>query len=113
VGNGPGGVLTGAAAVRLVGCDHACGKGSAVGDPVSTPTRIGALDGLRAVAAGVVLVHHALLTDPAPATAYTRPEAGDSGWRWVLLHSPLQVVWGGTQAVFVFFVLSGYVLPTL
>jgi peptidoglycan/LPS O-acetylase OafA/YrhL len=31
----------------------------------------------------------------------------------VLLYSPLQVVWGGTRAVFVFFVLSGYVLPTL
>jgi peptidoglycan/LPS O-acetylase OafA/YrhL len=83
---------------------------SAVTDPVPTPTRIGALDGLRGVAAGVVLVHHALMSDPGLATAYTRPEAGESGWRSVLLYSPLHVLWGGTQAVFVFFVLSGYVL---
>jgi peptidoglycan/LPS O-acetylase OafA/YrhL len=62
------------------------------------------------MAAGVVLVHHALMTDPGLATAYTRPEAGESGWRQVLLYSPLHVFWGGTQAVFVFFVLSGFVL---
>jgi len=86
------------------------GAGSAVAGPVPPSTRIGALDGLRGVAAAVVLAHHALMTDPALATAYTRPEAGESGWRAVLLYSPLHVLWGGTQAVFVFFVLSGYVL---
>ena len=32
------------------------------------------------------------------------------GWAWWVIFSPVHLVWDGTEAVFVFFVLSGYVL---
>lgn len=71
-------------------------------------TRFAALDGLRGVAAVVVVVFHALLVrsdfeDPAPGV---RPDE----LSWWLTHTPLYVFWAGPQAVFVFFVLSGFVL---
>lgn len=70
--------------------------------------RIGSLDGLRGIAAAVVLVHHVFLTIP----AFSRGNYGlavPSGVDW-LVHSPAHLVWAGTEAVFVFFVLSGFVL---
>ena len=33
-----------------------------------------------------------------------------TGWSWWLTYTPLHLVWGGTEAVFLFFVLSGFVL---
>jgi peptidoglycan/LPS O-acetylase OafA/YrhL len=75
-------------------------------------TRLRSLDGLRGVAAVVVLIHHSLLTIPALAGPYyadgTRPEVGTAAW-W-LVYSPLHVFWEGSGAVYVFFVLSGIVL---
>ncbi|MGN6610892.1 MAG: acyltransferase family protein [Angustibacter sp.] len=74
--------------------------------------RLPALDGLRGVAAFVVLVHHALLTVPVLAAPYYsgRPPAGEQRLAWMLVSTPVHLVWAGTEAVFVFFVLSGLVL---
>lgn len=71
-------------------------------------SRISSFDGLRGVAAAVVFLHHVLLTVPAVAGAgYAEHDAGP--WNW-FLYSPLHVVAAGTEAVVVFFVLSGFVL---
>lgn len=71
--------------------------------------RIPALDGLRGFAALVVVVTHALLVSPALADAYA-PGADHSAGRGWFVRSPLHLVWAGTEAVYVFFVLSGFVL---
>ena len=72
--------------------------------------RIKALDGLRGFAALVVVCHHALLLNPVLAGPYTDPDARPSGVDWWLLYTPLHTIWNGAGAVWVFFVLSGYVL---
>lgn len=64
--------------------------------------RLASLDGLRGLAAVVVVVHHSLLAIPAIA-------AGSSSTDW-LAHTPLHLLWAGSEAVYVFFVLSGLVL---
>ncbi|MWB97962.1 acyltransferase family protein [Agromyces seonyuensis] len=72
-------------------------------------SRFAGLDGLRGVAALVVAVHHALLTVPAfAAPYYGRPVEG----RLVELITltPVHLLWAGTEAVYLFFVLSGFVL---
>ncbi len=71
--------------------------------------RFRALDGLRGVAAVVVVVHHVALAVPSIADAATREHAVGSGpWWWY--SSPLRLVWAGEEAVLLFFVLSGFVL---
>jgi len=78
--------------------------------PLVRTQRISSLDGLRGVAALVVVIHHALLVIPTLAQPYMAgyaPVDGVYGW---LLYSPLHLVWAGTEAVYVFFVLSGLVL---
>ncbi|HSZ69205.1 MAG TPA: acyltransferase [Solirubrobacteraceae bacterium] len=74
--------------------------------------RLPALEGLRGLAALVVVVHHSLLaTVPRFAGAYgvgPYPLRGTPGW-W-LTYSPLHLLWGGGESVVVFFVLSGFVL---
>lgn len=86
--------------------------GSQAGDASETgtrrPARLPALDGLRGVAALVVLVFHVLILSETFA-------ARDPGVRphepsWWFTHTPLSVVWAGEEAVFLFFVLSGFVL---
>jgi peptidoglycan/LPS O-acetylase OafA/YrhL len=73
--------------------------------------RIGALDGLRGVAALVVLAQHTLAIDPAFYAASLGIRSRDLGDRsWWLIYTPLHLFWQGTEAVFVFFVLSGFVL---
>lgn len=74
----------------------------------TTSTRIGSLDGLRGVAALVVVIHHSLLVIPALAD-HDDPADTSGPLAW-LIYSPLHVLWGGTEAVYVFFILSGLVL---
>ncbi len=70
-------------------------------------TRVPALDGLRGIAASVVVIHHLVLaTVPSIAnTYYGKPGTGVSA-----VLSPLSVFWSGPAFVIVFFVLSGLVL---
>ena len=56
----------------------------------------------------VVLLHHGLIVIP----DLSHPIYGDTdvgSWGW-LLYSPLHLFWAGSEAVIVFFVLSGFVL---
>lgn len=73
----------------------------------SPPGRLHALDGMRGVAALIVLVHHTLLI--------ARPYARDgttAGAIWdVVEQSPAKLLFAGGEAVLVFFVLSGLVVP--
>ena len=66
--------------------------------------RIASLDAVRGVAAVIVMIHHMLAA---------LPEFGTPSGQWVveLLKTwPLRLIWGGEEAVVVFFVLSGFVL---
>ncbi len=66
------------------------------------------LDGLRGLAALVVVFHHGLLTSRVLAGTYRGGSA--SGFDGLLARTPLHLFWDGTGAVLVFFVLSGFVL---
>lgn len=71
--------------------------------------RLRALDGLRGLAAVVVVVHHSLLVVPTLAAPHFDGRA-TTWWAALLVYSPLHLFWAGTEAVFLFFVLSGVVL---
>jgi peptidoglycan/LPS O-acetylase OafA/YrhL len=74
--------------------------------------RIVAFDGLRGVAAIMVLLHHCLLMLPVFANYqwfHTAP-ARLSGIEFLLLRTPLRLVWAGQERAILFFVLSGFVL---
>jgi peptidoglycan/LPS O-acetylase OafA/YrhL len=76
--------------------------------PAKPTQRLTALDGLRGIAALVVVVHHASLTWPALYAQYRGPNhASKTFW---LAYSPLHLLWAGREAVTVFFILSGFVL---
>ena len=82
-------------------------------EPEPAPARLSALDGLRGVAALVVLLSHVLVaSSPTLAGAFLieRPDVRTWSAHWWLLETPLQIVWAGHSAVVVFFVLSGFVL---
>jgi peptidoglycan/LPS O-acetylase OafA/YrhL len=73
--------------------------------------RFEALDGLRGVAAMVVLCSHVLLaSNPALAGAYVGSGPHAFSFAWALTFTPLHVLWAGQDWVMVFFVLSGFVL---
>jgi len=67
---------------------------------------------LRGVAAAIVLVHHSFLTIPSLAAPYYDVHIARHGawWTWLLTSTPLHLVWAGGEAVFLFFILSGFVL---
>jgi peptidoglycan/LPS O-acetylase OafA/YrhL len=77
----------------------------------TTSTRLRALDGVRGVAAVVVVIYHVSLIARPFATGGGRAEAVWTG----VTESPLKLLFAGTEAVLVFFVLSGLVvaLPLL
>ncbi|WP_166785537.1 acyltransferase family protein [Cryobacterium cryoconiti] len=69
------------------------------------------LDGLRGIAALVVLIHHSLSLIPALSAAYTvKPVSSDDPIAWMMVHTPLHLLWAGPEAVYVFFIISGIVL---
>lgn len=77
----------------------------------ATPARLRSLDGLRGLAAVVVLIHHGLLTFPPFASVYYGgPSASLAAWEEAAAYTPLHLTWAGEEAVLVFFVLSGVVL---
>ncbi|MGC2401199.1 MAG: acyltransferase [Acidobacteriaceae bacterium] len=77
-----------------------------------TGRRIVALDGLRGVAAIMVLLHHSLLMLPVFADYewYSRVPAHLSFGKFLLLQTPLRLIWAGQERAIMFFVLSGFVL---
>ena len=72
-------------------------------------SRLSSLDGLRGVAALIVVVHHSMLVSPNLAAAYYGGEVEGLAAN-IVTYSPLHLLWGGKEAVVVFFVLSGLVL---
>ena len=83
---------------------------------VNFSRRIYALDGLRGLAALVVVIHHHFLTipwfsqrelNPVPPFEYPR---NFSDYRFLLEYTPLRLIHSGSEAVVLFFVISGYVL---
>jgi peptidoglycan/LPS O-acetylase OafA/YrhL len=83
-----------------------------MGNSIGAPVRLRSLDGLRGVAALVVLISHVILTFPAFAAAVYNPDVRLplGTLEWLATYTPLHLLWGGHEAVFVFFVLSGLVL---
>lgn len=74
--------------------------------------RIKELDGLRGLASLVVLLHHSLLVVPEFAAGYYGPEVTGLIPK-LLVYTPLHIFWAGTEAVYLFFVLSGIVLTRM
>ncbi len=68
-----------------------------------------ALDGLRGVAALVVVLFHSMLVLPSLADLVAHGTRV-SGWQAWVSYTPLRLLWSGEEAVQIFFVLSGLVL---
>lgn len=80
------------------------------GAKTARPTRLRSLDGVRGIAALVVVVYHVSLI----AKPFAKDGTAQVVWDGVT-ESPLKLLFAGTEAVLVFFVLSGLVvaLPLL
>jgi peptidoglycan/LPS O-acetylase OafA/YrhL len=73
--------------------------------------RIRSLDGLRGLASLVVAIHHLLLCLAPLSLVYFDPLKVERGTKaWWLGFTPLHAAWAGGEAVYLFFVLSGFVL---
>lgn len=73
-------------------------------------SRLVTLDGIRGIAAAVVVVHHYLLLSPWIADAYLAPSPAELSGYDVAQRAILILLWQGPFAVAIFFVLSGLVL---
>ena len=71
--------------------------------------RIHSLDSLRGIAALIVLFHHCLLMTPLFYAAHYN-EPYDNGWVSLFTNTILHTFWAGSEAVLLFFILSGFVL---
>lgn len=101
-----------ATAVRTPECpSHSVGPAASAGR--SPATRLASLDGLRGVAALVVVFHHLYLV--AEPVLRRQGGTGVGSALWWLSQTPLKLLTAGSEAVLVFFVLSGLVvaLPAL
>lgn len=79
--------------------------------PAGRAARLVELDGLRGLAAVVVVIHHMLLTVPSLAAIGARPMGAPTGTlERILGQSPLHLLWAGHEAVLIFFILSGVAL---
>lgn len=77
----------------------------------TSANRIIALDGLRGFAALVVVLHHVLLVDNWFADSLGRYDSNTfDSWKEIIYYTPLHALFAGTEAVLVFFMLSGIVL---
>lgn len=77
----------------------------------ATGSRITELDGLRGLAALIVVLCHTILIIPALARAdFFAADVGSGSFIWLLAYTPIHFLWDGTAAVSIFFVLSGLVL---
>lgn len=73
-------------------------------------SRLTQLDGLRGLAAAVVVIHHCFLVAPIFGQQDSARRASTKEWTWWVEYTPLHLFWNGGAAVLVFFVLSGFVL---
>ncbi|CAM5506819.1 Peptidoglycan/LPS O-acetylase OafA/YrhL OS=Leifsonia shinshuensis OX=150026 GN=HNR13_003368 PE=4 SV=1 [Leifsonia shinshuensis] len=72
--------------------------------------RLTALDGLRGLAAVVVVLHHSLYTNPEFPGAPGGGHAPAGSFMWWISYTPLKLATAGVESVIVFFVLSGLVV---
>ena len=78
---------------------------------VAPSGRFQSLDGLRGLAAMVVVLHHGLLIVPALGNVYYgATDLRPGSLYWLATYTPLHFFWAGGEGVFMFFVLSGFVL---
>lgn len=77
--------------------------------PMSTTNHDTSLDGLRGLAASIVVIHHYLL-GLYPAMVFNKPETIKSPLDTVVATTPLNLLIGGHFAVCIFFILSAHVL---
>ncbi|MBY0466360.1 MAG: acyltransferase [Burkholderiales bacterium] len=76
---------------------------------VQTTTHDTSLDGLRGLAATIVVIHHYLL-GLYPAMVFNKPETIKSPLDTIIAITPLNLLIGGHFAVCIFFILSAHVL---
>jgi peptidoglycan/LPS O-acetylase OafA/YrhL len=77
----------------------------------SSRERYTALDGLRGIAAAVVVIFHVVISDARAGAIVDLSAAGPlTAFEHVMNYTPARILWSGSEAVVVFYVLSGFVL---